>query len=96
MENFEVITIFVLVAVFAEMAWENVKEALPFEPSSQVDRAVIIALCVLITVSARLDLAAEYGLILPSVVGQVLSGLVISRGANFIHDIMKRVKGSNQ
>ena len=28
------------------------------------------------------------------VIGTVISGLIISRGSNFIHDILKKIKGS--
>lgn len=89
MEN---LFLYTLVAILAETIWENVKEALPFTFSSKVDRAVVIAVCVFICVTAGLDFPAQYGLMLHPIVGQVITGLVLSRGANVFHDLVKKVE----
>lgn len=44
---------------------------------------------VVVAYSYQVDLIALLGLAPQSVVGVVLTGLVIGRGANFVHDLLK-------
>ncbi len=92
----EGLVVFMVAAVLVEVAWDNIKGALPFDPSDRMDRAVVIALCVFVTVTARLDLPGYYNLVLHPVVAYIVSGLVISRGANVFHDIAKKLQAGKE
>ena len=87
------ILIFVAIAILAEALWETVKLILWFEPKPQLDRAAVIVLAVFMCVATGSDLFAIFGVILPWSSGAFFSGILCSRGANYLHDVVKRIGG---
>ncbi|NLG31943.1 MAG: hypothetical protein GX550_00300 [Syntrophomonadaceae bacterium] len=79
----------VLLAILAESIWETVKPIWE-KKKLNADKLGSIAVSIIITVGAGVDLFTIVGIPInvPSL-GLVLTGIIISRGANFIHDLMR-------
>jgi hypothetical protein len=85
----------VILAIIAEAIIEALKPIL--EPVT--DRLSAINLYLILSLMAGVTLALTYdadflALLLEgeiSLTGQILSGIILGRGANFVHDIMERI-----
>ncbi len=86
--------IIIVAALLAESVWETGKMVWQ-EGKISIDRIGALAVGIIFAVGAGLDLCAYLGIcfVLP-VVGQVLTGVLLSRGANFIHDLLKATEGA--
>lgn len=67
--------------------WKPLSEVLRPKVMMAVGLAAGIALCVVY----RVDLLAELGL-QASIVGQVLTGALVGRGADYLHNFWKKLK----
>ena len=83
----------VIIAILVEAIWENLKmiwnkNKLNFNMLGSLSLSMII--CVL----AQINIFEIIGinLIVP-VVGSLLTGIIVSRGANFVNDLFKKLKG---
>ena len=80
-----------VIAATVEALWETLKM---FWDGSKVDlnRIGSAILGILLCILANVDFFAPVGVELSiPIVGVVLSGLLVSRGANFVHDLLKIV-----
>jgi hypothetical protein len=80
-----------IIAASVEALWETLKM---FWDGSKVDinRIGSAILGILLCILANVDFFALVGVELSiPIVGVVLSGLLVSRGANFVHDLLKIV-----
>ncbi len=84
----EGIAIFALIALLVEAVWETLKMGLPKVPG-YVDRVGVMGLAVFLCVGTGSDLFSMLGMDLPGLGGEFFSGILCSRGANFIHDTFK-------
>lgn len=78
-------------ALIVEALWETSKM---FWQNGKInyDRIGAVAFGELIALSANIDFLAAVGVnIRVPIIGNVLTGLLISRGANFMHDILASV-----
>lgn len=89
----EAIMLFVVIAIMAEALWETIKLVIPGDPPDQVDRAAVIVLAVFMCVATGADLFKVFGVILPWSSGAFFSGILCSRGANYLHDLVKKLGG---
>ncbi len=78
-----------LAAILTEKLWESIK--LVWEKKRlSIDRLGALALGITIALGTKIDLFATVGLpITIPYLGLILTGVIISRGANFVHDIFK-------
>ena len=83
----ELILLFVFIAVFAEAVWDNITTLLPAELPPWADRAGVMVLAVFFCVTTGADLFETFGLYLPWSSGAFFTGILCSRGANYIHDL---------
>jgi hypothetical protein len=85
--------IIIIAALLAESAWETGKMVWQ-QGKVSVDRVGALVVGLIFAVGAGLDLCALLGLSfkLP-LIGQVLTGILLSRGANFVHDLFKLAEG---
>lgn len=83
----------IIIAILIEAIWENLKMVYDKEKIN-VNMIGSLILAMLVCVLARINIFEIVGisLIFP-VVGYVLTGVICSRGANFINDLLKKVKG---
>ena len=83
----------VIVAILVEAIWENCKmiwQKGKFSISMVGSLVVSILVCVL----TKADIFPMVGLnITVPIVGSILTGMVVSRGANFVNDLFEKMKG---
>ena len=84
-----------LVAFLVEALIQTIKPIYDKQKGGlNIDKLVSIIVGILVCVAARVDLFAELGLVVEvPYLGFVLTGVIASRGSNFVHDIFKFVQG---
>ena len=88
MEN---LLIVVMVALIAESVWETLKMTWQ-EGKVSIDRIGALVVALLLAIGTRLDLLSllDIKTSIPYL-GVVLTGILISRGSNFIHDLLVKI-----
>lgn len=88
----EGILILVVAALIGEAVWETLKMTWQSGKFSW-DRLGALIIGMLIAVSGGLDLPKLVGIALQvPYLGMILTGVLISRGANFIHDLLGKIQ----
>lgn len=89
MENFLQI---IIIAILAEAVWENLKMIWQ-QGKISIDKIGALIVSIVITLSTQLDVFAilNFKISVPFI-GSILTGILISRGANFIHDILTKIQ----
>ena len=90
----------ILTAFLIESAWEALKPAWPKAVTNweetkgiPVDNIGIIILAISTCITANLDVFQMAGIHLStSFLGQILTGILVSRGSNFIHEIISSLQ----
>ena len=91
----EITKIFIL-AVIGEAIWETLKMFWQ-EGKISVDRIGALIVCLILVWSTDLDIMSTVGIPVKfKVIGIILTGILISRGSNFIHDIFNSVSEINK
>ena len=87
----ESLLILVIIALMCEAVVETLK--MTFEKGKfKVDRIIALAVGVLIALVTNADLLSLTGITSKvPIVGVILTGILISRGANFIHDLISKL-----
>lgn len=83
----------VLIAILVEAIWENLKMTYD-QKKLNINMLGSLLLGVLICILAKIDIFVIVGinLIIPFI-GYILTGIIVSRGANFVNDLFKKLKG---
>lgn len=83
----------VLIAILIEAIWENLKMTYD-QRKLNINMIGSLLLGILICILAKVDVFAIVGinLIIPFI-GYILTGIIVSRGANFVNDLFKKLKG---
>jgi hypothetical protein len=85
------ILIFVVAALLIESVWESGK-MLWADGKFSIDRLGAIIVGVVVSLGAKLDLLDMVGIHIGiPYVGMILTGVLLSRGANFLHDIIGKI-----
>jgi hypothetical protein len=88
----DIVTV-IIVALVAEAVWETLKMVWD-NGKVNADRIGAIIISVIVAVSAGADIFSLVGLPLNvPYVGMIFTGLIASRGANFVHDIYSKIGG---
>lgn len=85
----------VIVAILVEAVWENIK--MIYE-SGKVSISMIgsLVISILLCTLTEVDIFPIVGLTISiPIVGSVLTGIIVSRGANFVNDLFTKLKGGN-
>lgn len=92
----EKILIVFVVAIIAESVWETLKMTWQ-DGKLKIDRVGALVVSMLIVFGTRLDILALLGMetVIPFL-GIILTGILISRGSNFIHDLLVRFNNKNE
>jgi len=86
----------IVLAMIGEAIWETAKMIWQNGKIS-VDRIGSIIVAEVLVFGAGMDMFAMIGLPLHiPYIGIALTGLLISRGANFMHDLLKRIQGAKE
>lgn len=92
----DVILIFLVIAILSEAVWETIKMVIPKEIPPWLNQVAVIILAIFMCVTTGSDLFKMLGVFLPWSSGAFFSGILCSRGANFLHDLFKRVQGDKE
>lgn len=85
-----------VIAVLAEAVWETCKMVWQ-NGKLNIDRVGALVVGLLLAIGTGLDLMFMVGIpIKIPYVGRILTGLLISRGANFVHDILQSINNIQQ
>jgi chromate transport protein ChrA len=83
----------IIAALLAEAVWETGKMAWQ-EGKVSIDRVGALVVGLVFALGAGLDLCDLLGIgFIYPIIGQFLTGVLLSRGANFIHDLYKGIEG---
>lgn len=83
----------VIIAILVESIWENLKMVYD-KQKININMIGSLLLSMLICVLAQINIFEIVGIsLIYPFVGYVLTGIICSRGANFINDLFKKVKG---
>ena len=83
----------VLVAILVEATWENLKMVIQ-EKKINVNMLGSLILSIIICILARINIFEIVGISLAiPVIGYMMTGIIVSRGANFVNDLFSRIKG---
>lgn len=86
----------ILVSILVEAIWENCKMIWK-EGKLNVNMIGSLILGIIVCLSAGLDLfqIIGIGLNIP-ILGCILTGIIVSRGANFVNDLFTKLQGGNK
>ena len=83
----------VLVAILIEAIWENIKMIYD-KQKLNINMIGSLILGVVVCLLAQIDIFPIVGLNMAvPFVGSVFTGIIVSRGANFVNDLFKKLKG---
>ncbi len=83
-----------IISILTEAIWETIKTVVKKNGSWHINVNRVGAICVglILAVGAGVDIMKAIGLpIRVPYVGMILTGVLISRGANFVHDIINNI-----
>lgn len=81
----------IIIAILIEAIWENIKMIWQ-DGKFSIDKIGSLILSILICVLVNMDIFSLINLdISIPFIGSVLTGILASRGANFIHDLFNRI-----
>jgi len=83
----------VLVAILIEAIWENIKMIYD-KQKLNINMIGSLILGVVVCLLAQIDIFPIVGLNMAvPFIGSVFTGIIVSRGANFVNDLFKKLKG---
>lgn len=86
----------VIVAILIEAIWENIKMVWQNGKFS-IDKIGSLVISILICILAKIDIFPIVNLsIMVPVIGSILTGIIVSRGANFVHDLFDKISGDKE
>ena len=86
----------VIVAILIEAIWENIKMIWQNGKFS-VDKIGSLVISILICILTKIDIFPIVNLsIMVPVIGSILTGIIVSRGANFVHDLFNKISGDKE
>lgn len=83
----------IIIAILVEAIWENLKMVYD---KRKVNFNMIGSLCfsIMICALARINIFEIVGISLTfPVIGYIMTGIIVSRGANFVNDLFSKLKG---
>ena len=81
----------IVVSILVEAIWDNCKMIWQNGKVS-IDRIGALFFGILICAVANIDIFPIVGLTISiPVIGSVLTGIIVSRGANFVHDLIEKI-----
>lgn len=83
----------VIVAILVEAIWENIK-MIYNKKKFNINMIGSLILGIIVCVIFKIDIFPIVGLnaAIPFI-GSILTGIIVSRGANFVNDLFKKLKG---
>ncbi|MDO6355306.1 hypothetical protein Q3V94_09570 [Caloramator sp. CAR-1] len=86
----------IIIAIFTEAIWETLK-MIKKDKYFNIDRIGAILVSVFMCIIFDFDIFSTYlGLTKINYIGNILTGILVSRGSNFVHDILGTVSSMYQ
>ncbi len=86
------ITTLIIVAILVEAIVENLKDIITDKPN--INRICALLVAIVVCLLAKIDIFAIVGIYFEwVVVAYVLTGIIVSRGANFVNDLFGKIRG---
>ena len=86
----------VIVAILIEAIWENIKMIWQNGKFS-IDKIGALVISVLICILAKIDIFPIVNLSVSiPVIGSIFTGIIVSRGANCVHDLFNKISGDKE
>ena len=83
----------IIVAILVEAIWENLKMTY-VEGKFNINMLGALLLGILVCILAKLNIFEYVGITISiDIIGYILTGIIVSRGANFVNDLFDRLKG---
>lgn len=83
----------IIIAILVEAIWENLKMTYD-KKKLNINMIGSLILGILICILAKVDIFAIVGLnLFIPFIGSIFTGIIVSRGANFVNDLFKKLKG---
>lgn len=83
----------IIVAILVEAIWENIK-LIYQDKKISVSMIGSLVIAILLCVLGSIDIFPIVGISISiPVIGSVLTGIIVSRGANFVSDLFTKLKG---
>lgn len=80
-----------ILAFLCEAIWENLR--MIWENGKfNVNRLGALILGIILTLATQIDLFAVLQIEIVPILGSIFTGILISRGANFIHDLFAKIQ----
>ncbi len=78
-------------AILIEAIWENLK-IIWQDGKVNLNQIGVLVLSIIISLLTGIDIFSTFGIIMQiPYASSILTGIIASRGANFIHDLMKKI-----
>ncbi len=85
----------IILSLLAEAIWENLR--MTFEDGKfSVNRLGALIVSVIVAVCTKIDLFELLEFNMLPVLGSILTGILISRGANVLHDLLKKIQSLSE
>ena len=85
----------VVLAILVEAVWEAAKMVWQ-DGKFSISMIATLIIGIALAILSGADLCAAVGIGLPSVVGQIVTGILISRGSNYLHDLIAKLGGQKE
>lgn len=86
-----------VLAMVCEAIWETIKMAIPGKIENWLDRICVMIIGIFLALESGIDFLKLVGISFKiPYLGAVLTGLLISRGSNFMHDILATINNMQQ
>lgn len=87
------ITTLIIIAILIEAIWENCKMTWQHNKIN-INMLGSLILSILVCLLTKIDIFEILGIkISISFAGNILTGIIVSRGANFVNDLFTKIKG---
>ena len=84
-----------ILAILCESIWENLRMIWDNGKFS-INRLGALIISVIIALATQIDLFGVLDIEIVPIIGSVFTGILISRGANFIHDLLKKIQSLSE
>lgn len=81
----------VILSMLAEAIWENLR--MTFENGKfSINRLGALIVSIIVTIATKINLFDILEFETPLILGSILTGILISRGANVLHDLLNKIQ----
>lgn len=85
----------IILSLLAEAIWENLR--MTFEDGKfSINRLGALIISIVVAVGTKINIFEILDFEMFSILGSILTGVLISRGANVVHDLLKKIQNLSE